>query len=108
MKNNELNMENMEQVGGGATQEIVEAVKVPDYRQEEEELTRKLEQQKRKFDELSQELMAKIGGGATKEHVEMEEPCRPTHEEIKRGLNELNQEMIPLSNELKKKLKKAV
>ena len=59
MKNNELNMETLERVGGGATQEYVEPAVADNAKEMEAQLKRKLEEQRKEFETLSQELMNK-------------------------------------------------
>lgn len=73
MKNNELNMETLKQINGGATQEYVEPAVIDDPKELEAELKRKLEEQRKEFEILSQELMNKVSGGATEEYIPAEQ-----------------------------------
>lgn len=84
MKNNELNMETLKQVNGGATQEYVEPAVIDDPKELEAELKRKLEEQRKEFETLSQELMNKVSGGAADDLSEVKKLDRSELEELVR------------------------
>ena len=89
MKNTELNMENMKNVNGGAHEEYVEPV-VDDYKEQQDELNRRIKEQQKKVEALSLELMEKIHGGAAEDDTvtkdPMEEELRRRFERPREGL----------------------
>lgn len=82
MKNNELNMETLKQVNGGATKEYVEPAVIDDPKELEAQLKRKLEEQRKEFEPLSQELMNKVNGGAADDLSEVKKLDRSELDEL--------------------------